>query len=126
MSGFGQVLMVIGAGWSLLAAVGVNRFGDVYARMHAATKSTTLGLLLVLVGTALHLPAGDALKLLLAALLLFLTAPIGAHLVGRSVHRYAGMADVRIDSVDELAEAEAGERAGDPGAGESRDEGEIP
>lgn len=108
--------MVIGAGWSLLAAVGVNRFGDVYARMHAATKSTTLGLLLVLVGTALHLPGGDALKLLLAALLLFLTAPIGAHLVGRSVHRYTGTADVRIDSVDELADAEAEE---------SRDEGEI-
>jgi multicomponent Na+:H+ antiporter subunit G len=98
----GDVLMVLGAGWSALAAVGVNRFGDVFARMHAATKSTTLGLLLVLFGAALHLPVPEAVKLLLAAVLLLPTAPIGAHLVGRAVHRNIGAAEVRIDTVDEL------------------------
>ncbi len=112
----GQVLMLVGAAWMLLAAVGVNRFGDVYARMHAATKSTTLGLLLVLVGASLDLPALDAAKLLLAAALLFLTAPLGAHLVGRSVHRHAGLAAVRIDTVDELAADEQRDGAADPGA----------
>lgn len=102
MHTFGQILMVLGAGWSVLAAIGVNRFGDTFARMHAATKSTTLGLLLVLVGAAMHLPGLSSLKLLLAGLLLFLTAPIGAHLVGRAVLRNTGQALVHIDTVDEL------------------------
>lgn len=113
MTTLGEILMVIGAAWSLLAAVGINRFDDIYARMHAATKSTTLGLLLVLIGAALHLEGMQAAKLLLAGLLLFLTAPIGAHLVGRSVHRSPGETDVRIDTVDELASAEREERADD-------------
>ncbi len=102
MTVLGEVLLVTGAAWSVLAAIGVNRFGDVYARMHAATKTTTLGVLLVLLGAAIGLEPVEAVKLLLAAVLLFLTAPIGAHLVGRSVHRNVGAAAMTIDSVDEL------------------------
>lgn len=116
MDAVGEILLVAGAAWSVLAAVGVNRFGDVYARMHAATKTSTLGVLLVLVGAALGLEAMQAAKLLLAGALLFLTAPIGAHLVGRSVHRNVGSAPMRIDSVDELRDAEdAGPEAGGTG-----------
>lgn len=111
METIGEVLLVAGAAWSVLAAVGVNRFGDVYARMHAATKSTTLGVVLVLLGAALHLQPMQAAKLLLAGVLLFLTAPIGAHLVGRSVHRNVGSAPIRIDALDELRDAEEAERA---------------
>lgn len=100
-----EVLVVAGAAWSLLAAVGVCRFDDVYARMHASTKSTTLGLLLTLGGAAAVLGGGDAVKVALAGLLLLFTAPIGAHLVGRAVHHADGGA-VRIDTIDELAAAD--------------------
>lgn len=113
METLGQVLLVAGGAWSVLAAIGVNRFGDVYARMHAATKTTTLGVLLVLLGAACHLEPMQAVKLLLAGGLLFLTAPIGAHLVGRSVHRNAGSAPMRIDAIDELRDAQ--DASGDDG-----------
>ena len=109
-----EVLVVLGAAWSLLAAVGVVRFEDVYSRMHAATKSTTLGLLLVLLGAALELEPGEAAKVLLAGGLLFFTAPIGAHLVGRSVHQSGGP-DVRIDAIDELRDAEQRDQDGSGG-----------
>jgi multicomponent Na+:H+ antiporter subunit G len=98
----GDVLLVVGATWAVIAAVGVLRFDDVFSRMHAATKAPTLALLLVLAGAAMHLGAGDALKLLLVGLLVFLTAPVGAHLIGRSVHRAPGEVRIRIDTVDEL------------------------
>lgn len=104
METVGEILLVAGGAWCVLAALGVNRFGDVYARMHAATKTTTLGVLLILIGAALQLEPMQATKLLLAGALLFFTAPIGAHLVGRSVHRNVGSAPVHIDSVDELGE----------------------
>ena len=111
MSSFGNVLLVLGAAWTLLAAVGVLRFGDVYARMHAATKATTLGLALALGGAAVHLEGADAAKLALVGVLVFLTAPAGAHLVGRAAHRSPGRVDIRIDTVDELRNAEDPENA---------------
>ena len=100
-----EIFLVVGAAWSVLAAIGVNRFGDVYARMHAATKTTTLGVLLVVVGAGISLGGLDGAKIILAGVLLFLTAPIGAHLVGRSTHRNQGTAPVQIDLLDELREA---------------------
>lgn len=102
MNTLGEVLIVAGAAWSVIAAIGIWRFDDVYARMHAATKTTTLGVLLVVSGAACILGGFDAAKILLAGLLLFPTAPIGAHLVGRAVHHTAD-ADVRIDTIDELS-----------------------
>ena len=107
-----ELLIVAGAAWSVIAAVGIWRFDDIYARMHAATKTTTLGVLLIVSGTALSLGGFDAAKVLLAGLLLFPTAPIGAHLIGRAVH-HTDDADVRIDTVDELADAEAADADAD-------------
>lgn len=106
MDTFGEILLVVGAAWSVLAAIGVNRFGDVYARMHAATKTTTLGVLLVLCGTATTMGPAAAAKVMLAGVLLFLTAPIGAHVIGRAVHRNVGSAPMHIDAIDELRDAE--------------------
>lgn len=100
----GEILIVVGAAWSVIASIGIWRFDDVYARMHAATKTTTLGVLLVVTGAAFILGGFDAAKILLAGLLLFPTAPIGAHLVGRAVH-HTGDSVVRIDTVDELQAA---------------------
>lgn len=109
-----DLLMLVGAGWALLAALGVLRFDDVYNRMHAATKSTTLGLLLILPGAGFHIAGAEAAKLLLVGYLVFVTAPVGAHLVGRAVHRTPRDTYIRIDVVDELREARSGtEPAGD-------------
>lgn len=83
-----SVLLVAGAALALLAAIGLQRFEDVFARMHAATKPATLGLILVLSGGALMLPIpGAVAKLVLVILLQFITAPIAAHLVGRAAFR---------------------------------------
>ena len=111
VDGAAGVLMVAGAAWALVAAIGVVRFDDVYSRMHAATKAPTLGLLLVLAGAALRLGGGDALKVALVGVLVFLTAPVGAHLIGRAVHRSPGDVQIRIDTVDELAEADEAREA---------------
>jgi multicomponent Na+:H+ antiporter subunit G len=99
-----ELLIVAGAAWSVIAAIGMWRFDDIYARMHAATKTTTLGMLLILCGAAVSIGGLDAAKLLLAGVLLFMTAPIGAHLVGRAVH-FTAEAQVRIDTIDELRDA---------------------
>lgn len=103
MSRIGDVLMVAGAAWAVVAAAGALRFDDVYGRMHAATKTTTLALLIVLAGAMTQLGGADAAKLALVGLLVFVTAPVGAHLIGRAVHRSPGDVRIRIDTVDELS-----------------------
>lgn len=97
--------LLAGASFGLLAAVGLHTFPDVFARMHAATKPATLGVLLVAVGASLELASlTDVAKLALAVLVQFLTAPVGAHMVGRAAYS-AGTELSELTSVDELGPA---------------------
>jgi multicomponent Na+:H+ antiporter subunit G len=83
-----SILIVLGGTLALIAALGLQRFGDVFARMHAATKPATLGLALILIGATLVMPGpGPVAKLLLVFAFQFLTAPVGAHLIGRATFR---------------------------------------
>ncbi len=83
-----SILMLAGGVLALIAALGLQRFRDVFARMHAATKPATMGLALLLVGATFVVPGpGPVAKLLLVVLLQFITAPVGAHLVGRAAFR---------------------------------------
>jgi multicomponent Na+:H+ antiporter subunit G len=82
------VLMLTGVALAVIAALGLVRFPDVFSRMHAATKPSTLGLLLITVGAAVRMDqGGDAVKLLLVAAFQFLTAPVAAHMIGRAAYR---------------------------------------
>lgn len=102
MDTLGDVLILAGAVLSVIAAVGVLRFRDLYSRMHAASKVPTLSLLLVVVGAQFVVDGwGTRATLLLAFVLQLLTAPVGAHLVGRSSYRRTGV-ELRVDAIDEL------------------------
>lgn len=92
-----DLLMVLGALWFLLAGLGVARLGDSLARVHAATKATTLGMMLMVLGAALQLPLEDGLRIALAIFLIALTNPLGGHLLGRAVEANPGTAEMRID-----------------------------
>lgn len=114
-----MALLLFGVTLALLAALGLQQFPDVFARMHAATKPATLGLLCILLGAAVHLGGtGAVAKLLLVAVLQFITAPVGAHMVGRAAYR-AGTEVSPATSPDELAGTRLGaprrERMGEGG-----------
>jgi multicomponent Na+:H+ antiporter subunit G len=97
-----EVLILLGAVLTLLSALGVVRFRDVLARMHALTKASTLGVLLALVGAALAVGhPNDVTSLLLAAVLQLLTSPVAGNLLGRATYRAQGIV-TPIDADDEL------------------------
>ncbi|KHL18571.1 multicomponent Na+:H+ antiporter subunit G [Mumia flava] len=82
------VCLLLGAALSLVAAIGVLRFSNLFSRMHAATKPQTLGLLLVLAGIALRLDDWrDVGLVLLVALFQLLTVPVSSHMLGRATYR---------------------------------------
>lgn len=83
-----DVFLVAGAALGALAGLGQLRFEDLFVRMHLATKPATLGLLLVGIGAAGRIGGwAAAVLILLNVVIQFLTAPVGAHLVGRAAHR---------------------------------------
>lgn len=99
----GAVCIVAGSLLSLAAGVALLRFPDLLSRMHAATKPQVLGLLLVLTGCGLRLRTGvDITTLVLVAVFQLATAPVAAHMVGRSAYRDQ-RAGARTLVVDELA-----------------------
>lgn len=88
MDAIGAVLALFGALFVVIAAVGLHRFDDVFARTHAAGKSTTFGLGLILLGSVLRIGELDAAaKLALVGVLTLVTVPAGAHLIGRAAFR---------------------------------------
>ncbi|WP_346275663.1 monovalent cation/H(+) antiporter subunit G [Pseudonocardia sp.] len=95
-------LLLLGALSSLLGALGMVRLPDLLARLQAATKPQTLGLLLILAGTALRVELESAATLVLVALFQVITAPVISQLAGRSAYR-SGTVRRDLLVVDELA-----------------------
>ena len=84
----GDVVILGGAIWSLIAGVGLLRLPDVLSRMHAATKPQVLGLLMMLLGVALRLrTADDITTLILVGLFQTWTVPVAAHMIARAARR---------------------------------------
>ncbi len=79
------ILILIGAGFSLIAAIGLVRLPDVFTRMHASTKAGVLGSSLILIAAGiLEGDAGTWARIVAAIFFLLLTAPIAAHMIGRA------------------------------------------
>ena len=80
--------LFFGAVMTLVAAIGCLRLPDVYTRMHAATKSGTLGVMGMVL--ALMIEAGTlsvSIRGVLVILFFLLTAPVAAHMIGRAAYR---------------------------------------
>ncbi|MET7770738.1 monovalent cation/H(+) antiporter subunit G [Nocardia sp. NPDC005366] len=81
-------LIVLGALFAFTASLGILRFPDTLTRMHAATKPQVVGLILILFGAGIELRADANVWMLgLVALFTILTAPVIAHLLGRTAYR---------------------------------------
>jgi multicomponent Na+:H+ antiporter subunit G len=109
-------LVLAGAAFVLVAAVGLVRMPDLPMRMHAATKAGTLGAGLLLGAVALaYSDAGVTVRALATIGFLFLTAPVSAHVIGRAAYR-SGLRLWERTCLDELAADRAADRASAPPA----------
>ena len=83
-----MALMCIGLFFLAVSAIGLVRLPDFFTRVHAVSKSETLGISLILLG--LILLGGfnlTSLKMALVLVFVFLTNPLGAHLLTRAAVR---------------------------------------
>ena len=79
------LLSSFGALFILLAAIGVVRMPDLYLRISVTTKAATLGIGLVLIAAAIYFnDLSITTRVLAIILFMLLTAPVGAHMIGRA------------------------------------------
>ena len=98
----GGLLLVAGTTFLLLGGLGLIRMPDLFNRIQAGTKATTLGTLLTLAGAACLQPEW-ILKLLLIGLLLLATNPLSSQVLARAAHRI-GTKKSSSTKIDRLAE----------------------
>jgi len=80
---FGTIITAIGTIFLFLGSLGVLRLPDVYNRLQAGTKCTTLGAFLTIVGVGIIQPEWLP-KTLVIALFILITNPISNHAIGRA------------------------------------------
>ncbi|MEM9418277.1 MAG: monovalent cation/H(+) antiporter subunit G [Planctomycetota bacterium] len=80
--------VLVGLFFFLVGAVGIIRMPDTYHRLHAATKSSTLGLIGLLVGVVFHIGTGavDA-KVITVIIFAFVAGPVGSHMLAKAALR---------------------------------------
>ena len=84
------VMLLLGSFIALISAIGIVKFQDVLLRSHAATKSSTLSVLLTLIGVLIYFIVNTgffSVRLLLSLVFINLTSPVGMHLVARAAYR---------------------------------------
>ena len=82
-----SLLLLAGGGFALVGAIGLVRLRDLYMRLHAPTKASTLGVGGALLASMIVFGwTGQRLVVheLLITVFVFLTAPISAHLLVKS------------------------------------------
>ena len=101
-----SIFILIGVFFTLLSSIGVLRLPDVYSRVHAGGKSSTFGVIFLMIGAFLYfLPEGIVnVKILLAILFVFITAPLSALVISRSAYRI-GVPLEKNSVQDDLKEA---------------------
>lgn len=85
-----SVAVLAGAAFMFVAALGVARLPDLYTRMQAATKASTVGVMGVMLGSAVAFwEAEVTVRSLLIGGFFLLTSPVAAHAIARSAHTRA-------------------------------------
>jgi multicomponent Na+:H+ antiporter subunit G len=83
----GLALLWIGVGFSVIGVIGMMRMPDLYCRLHASGKVSTVGMCGILVGAAILMPS-VALKLIALAVFAVLTLPVSSHAIAAAAHRH--------------------------------------
>jgi len=102
LSFIGYVLIILGSIFLLLGSLGIVRMPDLYNRIQAGTKATTLGALSAIIGVGLVEPTWF-FKTLIIAVFIVLTNPIGSHSIARSSYK-SGLKPVITSEIDEYDE----------------------
>jgi multicomponent Na+:H+ antiporter subunit G len=98
------VFAAIGVIFMLISGVGLLRLPDVFSRMHAAGKSSTVGISCLLLSAGIHFWNQDLfLRMVLLIVLIFATAPISTAAMARAAYRTGSVRGLHLQR-DEMGD----------------------
>lgn len=96
-------LIMVGAIFMLISAIGIVRLPDVFSRMHAAGKASTLGISCLLLGAGFYFVDEFLFyRMIVLIVLIFATAPISTTAMARAAY-HTGSALRKHIQHDEMA-----------------------
>ncbi len=99
---FSAIITLLGSLFLFLGALGVLRMPDVYNRMQAGTKATTLGTILFSIGIGLaNFGSAWCGKIAIIILFVIATNPVSSNVIARAAH-YSGIKLAKMSLKDEL------------------------
>lgn len=81
------IIAALGVIFMSISSIGMMRLPDVYARMHAAGKASTLGVACLLLAAGIFYGADLFWRMVALIVLFFVTAPIATSAIARAAHR---------------------------------------
>ena len=110
MTSIVTILVLFGVFFSIVAGIGILRLPDMYSRLHAASKSSTLGVSLVLLAVFIYFWYFEnqfEITLILALVFIYIIAPTGAHMLARSAF-HSDVEPYQLTILNELRRDELG------------------
>lgn len=82
------LFLVIGVFFMFVGALGILRMPDLFMRMSATTKSSTMGVIFTLLAASIHFyeDLGSATRILATIVFVLMTAPVAAHMIARAAY----------------------------------------
>ena len=105
LTGLGAFLILVGSIFLLLGAIGIFRMPDLYNRLQAGTKASTLGAMSVVLGVGLLQPDW-LIKLIIIILFIGFANPLSSHALARASYR-AGIKPFYKKEIDAYGKAVA-------------------
>lgn len=99
------IVATVGVLVMLISMVGILRLPDVYTRMHAASKASTIGISCLMIAAGIYYP--DYLsRMIVLVVLFFITSPISTATMARAAYRVATPDENFMLNYDDLAQSQ--------------------
>jgi multicomponent Na+:H+ antiporter subunit G len=82
----GLIFLLGGFFFCAVGVLGIVRFPDVYSRIHASGKVSSLGIIGILIGTAFLMPESIT-KMIVLGIFLVVSSPVASHAIALAAHR---------------------------------------
>lgn len=110
-----DIMLLLSCAVMTLGIVGILRMPDVYTKLHGASKSVFLGVIMLCISASVVSTPQMNMRLVVIAFLVVITTPVASHAVGRAAYlmqermETPGAVDESHTLIDESGESKAEE-----------------
>lgn len=112
-----DIMLLVSCAVMTLGVLGILRMPDIYTKLHGASKSLFLGVLLLCISSSVIATHEMNMRLVVIAALVVLTTPLASHVIGRAAYLMHEQMETpgAVDESHMLIEETDDSNGGEPG-----------